>query len=148
MNFSAVPHGCLLYVATDLLLFPAGLFRPAICLVNQSFQSCFFFSSSAAKIPVLFGMAKVVIFLTLSSFYLNFFLFVLQSENQILKGQHYYTQLFKSTFSISLSLFPFLRSGMQKQENICFLKTILTKFSIKTANYMVYKPNDLQQGFV
>uniref|UniRef100_UPI003D7F2DCF hypothetical protein n=1 Tax=Pedobacter sp. TaxID=1411316 RepID=UPI003D7F2DCF len=57
---------------------------PFICCNDfSSFQSFLFFSSSAAKIPVLFGTAKVVIFLTLSSFLLKLFSFCFSCLKQI-----------------------------------------------------------------
>ncbi|AMP96988.1 hypothetical protein AY601_0013 [Pedobacter cryoconitis] len=62
MNFSAAPHGCLLYVAMNCFAAPHRFSLVSIAL-----------STSVVKLPVFVGTAKVEIFFVLSSFF--FFIF-------------------------------------------------------------------------
>jgi hypothetical protein len=105
----------LLYISSfPILQFQPSLILPDLCFKSSTFQSCYSVTELRSVTPVLFGIAKVEIFLLLSSFLFLFFAFLFPKLLNFPNDNNLYFQLLKSTFSSSLSLFPFLRSGMQK----------------------------------
>ena len=102
-----------------VLLFRSLFWKPIVSIF-------LFFSSSAAKFPDSFGMAKVVIFLTLSSFYLNFFLFL--NQTLILLSQETTLLLYPlqiNLLPIPFHVFPSSEAGCKSRKNIATAKLIL-----------------------
>ena len=76
MNFSNHLTDLLLYFFVSSPLFQPGLIVPDLCFESSTFQSFYSVNKLRLITPVLFGIAKVEIFLVLSSFLLNFISFI------------------------------------------------------------------------
>ena len=120
MNFSASPLGLPLYVADPLVCVPqsfsSGLFNYSLC-----FNLCYLpVSTSAEWLPVCWDCKGSNDFDIVKNLFLNFFFlfFAVSSDDYLLEvnaKRDAILLLFSlsNLSSLSLSLFPFLRSGVQ-----------------------------------
>ena len=130
MNFSNRLTG-LLYISSFPSLFRPGLNVPGFSFEFQRFNLFYSVNKLRLVTPVLFGIAKVEIFLVLSSFLLNFFSFVLLAFFKRLKRNNnntlFYFQQFKNNLlfiSFTVSLPPKRDAKVRKlqtQTNISLL---------------------------